>query len=777
MTVEVAGQGPAPAKIMLVGEAPGADEVRLGQPFVGASGRMLDGMLNEAKLLRNACFVTNVCRQRPPDNDLELWYSRKKKPPGPLWKQFRDGWVLDPIYNGFQNLLKEIELVKPNVIVAFGNVAMWATTGLWGITTWRGSELRADLPGHRPKVIPVVHPALILRQYIYRKSAVRDLARVSFNQDSIEYEEVGWRFHVRPSFPDAVRWLENLLASLTAPTRISFDLETRGGHIACAGFATDDREGFCIPLMCVERKEGYWTAGEEAVIVGLIQRILTHPNAQVIGQNLLYDSQYTYRWWHFIPRVAQDTMISHHTAFCELPKALDFQASLYCRRYVYWKDDGKEWAKKMGEDQLWGYNCEDACRTYECATTTKRTIEARQLQLVEEFQQKLFWPVLQAMNRGVRVDPKMREQFALTLMDEIAYREGWLTEVLGHSLNPRSAPQMQQLFYHDLKMKPILKRGTGRPTLEGDALDRLAMREPILRPLVNKISEIRSLGVFLSTFVRAPLDRDGRMRCSYNICGTITFRFSSSKNAFNSGTNLQNIPKGGEDEELELPNIRKLFIPDPGYTFFDIDLDRADLQVVVWEAEDTELKQMLLEGVDIHAENAKVLHVSRPLAKSWVHGTNYGGSPRTMAANCGISVHEAERMRTRWMSAHPGIKKWHERTEDQLFNRRYIENRLGYRWYVFDRPDGLLPEALAWVPQSTVACVINRAWMRIYEQAPEIQVLLQVHDSLAGQFPSHLADQCVSKLEKLSRIEIPYSDPLVIPTGIKTSKVSWGDCA
>ncbi|MFS2212853.1 hypothetical protein, partial [Kosakonia cowanii] len=66
-----------------------------------------------------------------------------------------------------------------------------------------------------------------------------------------------------------------------------------------------------------------------------------HPNVLVRGQNLLYDAQYTYRHWHFVPRVAQDTMISHHTMWAGLPKRLDFQASMYCDHYVYWKDEGK----------------------------------------------------------------------------------------------------------------------------------------------------------------------------------------------------------------------------------------------------------------------------------------------------------------------------------------------------------------------------------------------------------------------------------------------------
>jgi DNA polymerase-1 len=394
----------------------------------------------------------------------------------------------------------------------------------------------------------------------------------------------------------------------------------------------------------------------------------------------------------------------------------------------------------------------------------------------------MFEPVLEAMIRGVRVDVAQRSAFAAELKREIASREAFFADILGHPLNPRSPLQMKRLFYEDLKQKEVFNRKTGTVTLNDEALQKIALREPLLRPLVRAISEHRSLGVFLATCVEARLDSDSRLRCSYNIAGTETFRLSSSQNAFDSGLNLQNVPKGGtvdkdDPNALRLPNVRKLFIPDPGFTFFDCDLDRADLQVVVWEANDAGLKQMLREGIDLHAENAKTLGVTRQLAKMWVHGTNYGASARTMAINCGISVHQAESMRNRWFSAHPGIAEWHRRTEAQLHARRFVTNKFGYRRYYFDRVEGVLPEALAWQPQSTVALVINRIWRRIYDQLPQVQILLQVHDSLAGQFPTHLAKAVPEWLRTVSQsVVVPYDDPLVIPLGLKTSTKSWGDC-
>jgi DNA polymerase I-like protein with 3'-5' exonuclease and polymerase domains/uracil-DNA glycosylase len=795
--IEVNGEGPAPAQIMLVGEAPGSEEERLGRPFVGPSGLELNRMLAEVGLSRSAIFTTNVCRLRPINNDISAHIARTRKCPASDMTAFRDGWATKRIHDGFARLKKEIEIVKPNLIVAFGNLALWSLSGRWGIGDWRGSELRADiLLEANPKLIPTYHPAAILRQWNWRAALLADLRRAALNAGSNEYPRADWQFRVRPTFGQAVDWLQSLAASLDASSglRISFDLETRNQHIACAGFATDSKGAFCIPFMVVDRADGYWASSEEGVLVRLIQRILTHPNARITGQNLLYDAQYTWRWWHCVPRVSQDTMISWHTAFCELPKALDFQASLVCDRYVFWKNDGKVWDPHIGEETLWRYNCEDAARTYEIAEKNLATIAKLGLEEPHAFQQAMFWPVLQAMQRGVRIDTEARSTIAMELIEEIGKREAFLNTVLGHPINVRSIKQMFALFYGDFQLRPIMSRQTGRPTINDEALSKIAKAEPILRPVVAAIQDIRTLGVFLNTFVKAPLDWDGRMRCSYNVCGTLTFRLSSSENAFGSGTNLQNLPsdksksvgkasqRGGGSDSFAIPNLRRLFIPDAGFTFFDMDLDRADLQVVVWESDDEELKHMLRLGADIHTENAKLLFGpnatkhQREFAKVFIHGTNYGGSPRTMAMHTGVTVAEAARMQQRWFEAHPGIRRWQLRVDTQLRSKRVIENRWGYKWHVFDRVEGLLGEALAWGPQSTVAILINKIWHRLYTEAPEIQVLLQVHDNLSGQFPTHQAAQCIEKLKTLSRILIPYNDPLVIPVTVRTSERSWGDC-
>jgi DNA polymerase-1 len=390
------------------------------------------------------------------------------------------------------------------------------------------------------------------------------------------------------------------------------------------------------------------------------------------------------------------------------------------------------------------------------------------------------------MIRGLRVDTAERARLANTLFEEIGIREQWMYDLLGRVINIRSPQQMVELFYVELGQKSIVDKKSRNPTTNEEALRTIAEREPLLKDLCRKITEIRSLGVFLSTFVKAPLDIDQKTRCMFKIPGTKTYRFASSKNAFGTGMNLQNIPSGGEDETLELPNIRTLFIPDINCEYFDIDLSAADLRIVVWESNCQEMKAMLRAGLDPYTEIAKEFYHDpgitkkdprRQTFKSFAHGTNYLGTAKGLAERLGLSVKEAESTQKWYFGKFPEIQKWQEGIKNQVLTRRMVKNIFGYRLYIFEKIEGtLMNEVIAWIPQSTVGCLINRIYLKIYENLKEVQVLLQVHDSLAGQYPSSIAEHCRKRILEEAIIELPYADPLVIPVGIKTSRKSWGDC-
>lgn len=156
----VFADGNPKARVMLVGEAPGADEDRLGLPFVGVSGQLLDRMMAAIGLDRTSFYITNVCLWRPPGNrkptDLEL----------AAQKPFVE---------------RHIELVAPKVLVLVGAAAAQGLLGTTeGITRLRGRWFQYTLgeSGETVPAMPIFHPAYLLRQPAQKRETWRDLLKL-----------------------------------------------------------------------------------------------------------------------------------------------------------------------------------------------------------------------------------------------------------------------------------------------------------------------------------------------------------------------------------------------------------------------------------------------------------------------------------------------------------------------------------------------------------------------------------------------------------------------
>lgn len=251
-------------------------------------------------------------------------------------------------------------------------------------------------------------------------------------------------------------------------------------------------------------------------------------------------------------------------------------------------------------------------------------------------------------------------------------------------------------------------------------------------------------------------------------------------------------------QTISLPNIRKLFIPDRGMTIFDADLSGADARVVAWEANDEDLKAAFRAGVNVHIKNCRDVFPLK--VKGWsdeaikatdraqgiyhsckqaVHASDYGGGARTIAGTLGWLVREAEDFQYNWFGLHPRIRQWHRRVEADLALTRTVANRFGYRIMYFDRTDGLLPKALAWIPQSTVAINCNLGALKLRKEyaSTGVEILLQVHDSLVFQAPTvKNFSPFRSRIIEALTTPIPYDDPLTIPWKLTWSEKSWGDC-
>lgn len=505
-------------------------------------------MLAEAGIQESDCLITNVCWERPPRNNIEEWMPSSKKEAmlvGASW--FAKKWCTKEILAGLDNLKKIVaEMPNLQLVIALGNVPLWAMTTEWGITKWRGSQIKKD----DLHIVPTYHPAAVLRTWEWRWIAVEDLKRAKAWLDS-NFEVPNYEFHIRPTYNDTINYLDQLLRRCQyGAAKVAVDIETRSRHIACIGLATSSSSAICIPFMTIDGP--YFSALEETEIVYRLYQILTHPNAEVIGQNFLYDRQYIARRWGFRAKLEHDTMVKHHLCFPGVPKGLDFISSLYNKHHCYWKDESKDWDPRLGEEQLWVYNCKDAIATFEANEHLTETVRCFSLDDQLAFQMRTAEIAFDMMLRGIRVDLDYKMELHKKLCGMLDSQLHIIKLCTGIDLEPSSPKQVQSFCYDVLKLPPIYKedkkKRTRRLTADKEAIEEwLDSCDPLFRPILQAIADYRSLQVYNSTFALAPLDDDGRFRCSINVAGPETFRWSTSEDAFGYGTNMQNIPRPDDD--------------------------------------------------------------------------------------------------------------------------------------------------------------------------------------------------------------------------------------
>lgn len=578
--------GPHDAKIVIVGEAWGYEEAASKAPFVGASGSELTRILADSGINRDDCLVTNVCAARPLNNEFWRLFDGTNKVrglfPGPH------------VVSELQRLYKQLGRYPRTVVIATGNYALWALSDCTGSETvagsskirpdgkpayaptgvmnWRGSMIHTEetICGTKIPLLPIIHPAAIMRQWDLRYITVHDLrARVPMALVGNWTNPNPPIFLAPPTYEQCISRLDDWLRRLDAGSlRLAGDSETYRGVMTCFGLADSPMFAMTIPFVKkvnapTHLLESYWTIQQEAQIVRRLTKLLTHPNLDLEGQNFLYDVQYTYHHWGVTPYANFDTMYAWHVCFPGTPKALDYLSSLFCRYHRYWKEDHKEWDLASGDvGTLLRYNAEDCVRTFECATTIRALVVKFGLEEQWQWMKRKRDLALRMMLRGVKINEKLRDKLGYELMETHNILARDLLTIVPQSWagNPgksaktkepvlwfSSSKQLKWVFGEMLGIKLPKHRKTKNETLGKEALNELREKYPVWRRLFDLLGDIRSVGVFISHFIRAPLDPDRRMRCSFNPAGTETFRWSSSKNAFNRGANLQNLSAGDEE--------------------------------------------------------------------------------------------------------------------------------------------------------------------------------------------------------------------------------------
>ena len=742
--------GPLDCEIAFVGEAPGTEEAKAREPFVGRSGNLLNSLLQIAGITRSQCYFTNVVKEQPPKtstktNDISVFVDLSKKNP----------METDAYKKYVEELKEELSECKANIFVALGNVPLYALTGIHPpkITSRRGSVYESTLvPGK--KVLACIHPAACIHgggkggNYIYQHYIVFDLRKAVEQSKFPEYKPPQRTLITDPSFAEVMNFLKKSKESGHAGFDIEVDMTTL--EISHISFAPTWDLAISIPFF--QKGREYFPDYQEAEIWHEIAGILSDPEVIKYGQNLVFDKQFIFRRYGIITRNLEDTMVAQGVLYPDLPKGLDFICSIYTDE-PYYKDDGKFHTKRSLPPAIvfQEYNAKDSAVCVEAFPKIIKQLDKMGNLETYERQRNLIEILVYMSERGIRMDVEGLRKASVTALDRENVLKEQLNDLCGYEINPNSVKQLKEYFYGKKGIKPYIKRGTKSVTTDETALKRIARKG---YEEARIILEIRGLVKLRGTYYDVKLDPDGRIRSAYNPVGAAdTGRLNSRISIWGTGTNLQNDP----------PEFRRFLTADKGYLAYNIDLSQAENRIVAYIAPEPSLIEVFEEGLDPHRRTAGMIfnlpeeEVSdephsapdigtgrlsqRYWGKTANHAFDYDFGYKGFALKYDISEQEGRRIRTAFHKAYPGISgNYWNWIRTKLSKDRTLVNLFGRNRRFMDRwGDGLFKEAYAFIPQSTVADKINEQGLIhvYYDQSTykHVELLNQVHDSIEFQVP------------------------------------------
>lgn len=783
----VKGEGPLHgAKIMAIAEAPGEIEDQYGRPLIGPTGELFNELLQEVGIRREDIYVTNVVKYRPPDNN---------------FKRLREIGV--DLSEQVANLWTEIRHIRPNIILALGNEALFATTGKSGINNYRGSILSSR--DGSPKVVATFHPSNLLYQkkrkgsaglfkYAWKYVMLADLKRVKEQSDFPEIRILDRRLRVIHNSLELYRFIREY----EKLDIVSCDIESINSLPVCVGLSFNKFEGISIPLY--RRFSGIdftdMVRGELVECWRLLADVIS--KKKIIGHNFKYDDEKLFRLG-LRPRCGEifaDTLSLEHTLNPELPsKKLHVVTSIRTEEPFY-KDEGSEFhPAKDSTDRLLLYNAKDCVVTYEVWEDQDKELS----EIAESYSPKirdfyyqyvtqLHGFYLEMERVGFQVDLHIRRRLHQKYTAWHNRIQRRFVENVGRPINVYAYEKLHHFIYSELGCP--LRKDTGEDTLV--QLMTNAINDEKRITLLSDILEDRRVRKADSTYVQSRLDYDNRLRTSYFVTGTETGRSTTNllenpirPKDYSVGLAFQTITKHGDIGA----DVRRMLVPDDGYVFLSCDLSQAEARIVSVLCTDWELLTAF-DSIDIHRRTAGLVFdyvnsieltkiCSNPavdkigkdsgerfLGKKTRHAGNYNmGAERhhadahSEARRAGIkldlSEYKAHRNLDKFHECSPKIRGIFHRDIQHFINKqRYLVNPYGRIRFFLDRlGEEMYREAYAFIPQSTVHDTLTLGAVRAKKELQGIRFLKEDHDALTLLAPKGEVESIAKILRR--HIEIP----------------------
>lgn len=769
-------------EVLFLGEAPGKQEKLTGKAFQGKAGKLLRKKLDEIGITNFA--IANVVNCRPEATDPITGKTKDRKPTPTELKNCGD------------NLEAIIDQIKPKYICALGATAMNRMKIKGGITINRGVMAETEYG----QVIPIFHPAYILRSPQYLIEFERDLKALKDLIDGKkQIETPQGDYYVIEELDD----IEVLEIEMRKAKSFAFDIETTGlqfyqDDILGIGFCARKGEAYYVPLLTSGDREPFWGEFQDGVIE-LLSNIMSDPKPRKIAHNGKFDVKFIkYHWNIDVPNFYVDTMLLHYIldenkkhGLKELsgfyfPEMKNYDALL--REKLSIKDlDDKSFAsvplKVLGEY---------------CAMDCESTLRLSQI-LLPELKgklKKLYFNLYMPLSRVYIESELLGTKIDVPYIEDLIIEHGGRAEQLltqihkiaGKEFNLNSPKQMGEILFTQLKFPIILKTASGKPSTSEGALKAIPKRVKN-REIIDLILEYRGLNKMLTTYLKpmlARVDENSRIHPSFLLHGTVTGRISSKN------PNIQNIPRD--------PKIKGMFIPEKGYNFVEMDFSQAELRVMAFYSKDKEMTSQYMAGEDIHLGTASFIFKTPPediskrqrkVAKLVNFGYLYGASARKahqsiaeklQGDEISISLREAEKFRQGFFTKYKGIDRFIKQIRRKILKDKQLVNCFGRirRLPQIDSPyeekkAEAMRQGLNALIQGTASDLTQIALIQVHKllQSYKSRFLFTVHDAIVLEV--HKSEKhLLAKLKQIMESDKkPFHFPVIADTEVFLNR--WGN--
>jgi uracil-DNA glycosylase family 4 len=677
----VGTRGKPDARIVLVGEGPGTNEIIQGMPFVGQSGELLARLLGLAKIDLSDCLLLNATQCLPP------------KSLDANGKEVKAARLNEACQACNSRLFSEIQAHPRDFILSLGSAATRTLTGKWGLSIMKTrGQVFQDPTLSRYGIMPTFHPAYALRSpgavpqitSDFRRAKELSTGNAPYDPE-VEFKILRNAYQIKLVVEQAKQSGENEIVA---------DIETTGlshvtDEIMCIGFTFKN-----VAMRSVELRQKTLV-----YVVENQKHTITSPDTSTPSDNSVLKSlftqvnklRFTWTWQNgkfdtkFLrhsgidAQVDDDTMLMSYTLDENggrhgLEAIITDQLGLPAYKDMISEYVGTGKKKKsyglIPKPLLYTYLAKDVVYTAMSSEVLMKKLIARShtvigsnnpLTSLLSAYRNLLIPASNALCsielRGMPIDQEVRAKAQVEFEVTVLEHKLKLQQLVGDlSFNPNSSKQVLET----LKTRGLRITETGKEALLKYEDD----------PVVEALLEYRGYQKILSTYLKAFAKYGNRVYTSYLLHATVTGRLSSKD------PNLQNIPK--------LKVARAYFKTRKGRRLVAFDYSQAELRSLAVQSNDKTMIQIFKDGKDLHTEvaasvygakftrEAKYLPNANPKikienpvfaelrrnAKTINFGIVYGVTPRTLMRRLGITLDAAETLVNGWFALFPEAKRF-----------------------------------------------------------------------------------------------------------------------